>query len=113
MQPQLVQITSTSLWNACFERASNRSSYPTDFWSEVLEYFSLFGWFDDPVKNDPAYIVDNIEYNGEIYEIEDFKREFPEFADLEGEELFEAISEEDYDYIDCADGLYVVINWGL
>lgn len=112
MEQQLVQITSSALWNACFERAEGMSSYPTDFWNEVLDYFSQIGWFE-PEKNDPAYIVDNIEYNGEILEIEEFKKEFPDFADLEGEELFEAIGEENYDYIDCADGLYVILNWGL
>lgn len=109
---QLVQITSSALWDACAERAAKMSSYPSDFWDEVLDYFSTIGWFE-PEKNAPSYIVDNIEINGEILEIEDFKKEFPEFADLEGEELFEAISEEDYDYIDCDSGLYVVLNWGL
>lgn len=92
------------LWDRV-ENCPFGNPYDEDFWTETFEYFEGTGWMQDPRRNDPKYIIDNIVVNGSIKSVDEVPNEF----DLNGMSVEEWAEAEGYPIL----GGYVVINWGL
>lgn len=74
----MVQISNDVFIDMLWRRVSEfyaANSYPKSFWKAIFEYLSECGFLDDPSKNNPLYIVDNIAVNGCFKTVEDLESE--------------------------------------
>lgn len=56
-------------------------AYSRRFWEHVLTAIAYSGGLEEPLLNDPEYIVDNIAINGQIHELDEALRLRPEIED--------------------------------
>ena len=62
------------LWNRVDEFCPD--SYSEEFWNAAFDYFKEIGWMNDPIRNTPSIIVDNIYVNGEIKTLEEIRSDY-------------------------------------